>query len=991
MFRRLSLRISIALSASILTFALAGCGIGGSLPSQSSQTATSPSAPAAVPGKLVGIAHGGRQPISNGLVTLWAAGTTTGYGQGATYVASTNTSTDGGGTFDLDLPSTTTSPCTAGQLNYITITGGDPGGGINSSSALLLALPSLCSPAVTGGLSVYVNEITTVASVWSLQQFMSITAYAPPFSGTTPVWNIGAPASNVTGLQNAFAQVASLVNISSAVSASSVVASTVTGGSTPSTFYTIVSPDSQRIYMLADILAACVNTTDNAGDTASTVCSKLFAAVVPSAATPPADTIQAAYDIAIAPGGITEYPEAAIAGGMVPVGTALTNPAPSCSSSSVGCTWALNLCNDFVVPNTPFPLTTSCTQGTASVATYPNDFAIGIRWSAYDNNGRRYGVSHGDAAADSKGNVWTAATTLNASSTGNPLVQWDPQGHVLQAVGGSFTMPSSSISAQLVNGTSSGGLIAGGPYSFSFSSPPSVTLGPATSAAPFAPFGLAVDTNNNAWISAYAAATVGGAALSSTPSGQSFYPGLLLQVAPATVTTSGTPTSAAYSSVTAVSGTGSTATITTANSFTAGESIELFGFATDTAFNGQTFTVASATPTSFTISGTVTTTDTGYAIPAITHATSTAGTATPHITGSTPGPIAIDSANNIWVGSRANGTGTYGYTQLLLMTSASNYLNVYQNQQGSSPPYVVMVDGLNNYAWVTSNQSAPGKAIYRSSIATAATTAGTLNISGTNYAAATPTGLAPRFGALDNASNLWIAEGIDGSASGQIAYFNVPLTGFNPLPAGDIFYKTASSGAGTSGAKAYTGGLNAPDAVGVDGVGNIFFSNAVSSGGAGLSEFSPSGAPLSPTNASTGMPAFGFNDFTSNTPAAATIDLSGNLWIGANATYVVHMVGIAAPVITPTSSAVAPATAVITAWSIDSSGTVATFTVQNVYTVGEKILLSGFGTSTFFNGQTVIVTAATSTTFTATVTGGTASTSGTEIGVASTSRLGTRP
>jgi len=139
------------------------------------------------------------------------------------------------------------------------------------------------------------------------------------------------------------------------------------------------------------------------------------------------------------------------------------------------------------------------------------------------------------------------------------------------------------------------------------------------------------------------------------------------------------------------------------------------------------------------------------------------------------------------------------------------------------------------------------------------------------------------------------------------------------------------------------------------------------------------------------MPAFGFNDDTSNTPAAATIDLSGNLWIGANANYVVHMVGLAAPVITPISSAVKPATASITAWSIDSSGTVATFTVPNTYVVGEKILLSGFGTSTFFNGQTVLVTTATGTTFTATVTGGTASTNGTESGVASSSRLGTRP
>jgi hypothetical protein len=123
-----------------------------------------------------------------------------------------------------------------------------------------------------------------------------------------------------------------------------------------------------------------------------------------------------------------------------------------------------------------------------------------------------------------------------------------------------------------------------------------------------------------------------------------------------------------------------------------------------------------------------------------------------------------------------------------------------------------------------------------------------------------------------------------------------------------------------------------------------------------------------------------------------SIDASGNMWLGADGSVSnIHVVGVAAPVRTPTAVAVTPAAATVTAWSVGADGATATFTVSNSYAVGTKVLLSGFATGTFLNGQNVAVTSSTSTSFVATVTGGTANGGATENGAASTSRLGTRP
>jgi hypothetical protein len=257
---------------------------------------------------------------------------------------------------------------------------------------------------------------------------------------------------------------------------------------------------------------------------------------------------------------------------------------------------------------------------------------------------------------------------------------------------------------------------------------------------------------------------------------------------------------------------------------------------------------------------------------------------------------------------------------------------------------------------------------------------------------------------VDNYGNLWISE-YTGSGSGSIAYFAVPggpASAFSPLPAGDILYHESSTDLATNNPNAYTGGLTDPDVISLDGVGNVWIGNNINQTTGGISEFVVTGAtggtggtilPVSPTN-NGNMYAFGFNDYTTDTPQAITIDGSGNICIGGIGSYVVRMIGAAAPVVTPTAKAASPINTPISAWSIGSSTATATFTATNSFTAGQKVLLSGFTTTTAFNGQLVGVTASTGSTFTATLfssTGLTANTSNTESGVVSANNVASRP
>jgi hypothetical protein len=545
----------------------------------------------------------------------------------------------------------------------------------------------------------------------------------------------------------------------------------------------------------------------------------------------------------------------------------------------------------------------------------------------------------------------------------------------MQAVGGPFTMPTSSVPVFVTNTSGT----PGGSFSFSFSSAPTVTLAPGSS--PFTPYGLSIgdaNSDNRLWAADYGAGVVGGAPL--TSNGQSFYPGLVLSI----------PT-------------------------------------TTSIISGATATSAAATPT-------------------------------PYISGSYPGPITVgnlDYNGGLWIGSNPQ-TGSDLGGSLTYIDLGDNVTEggQYEGQYVAGGFNQILIDGLNGYAWGIASTNTPGGTIYRNSnpytdgaaepgSVGASTNANLtfLNISGTNYTSAGSTPLIPSWGALDQLNNIWVGEGQVGTGDGRLAYlptgFNVvppvppPPTAYSVAPPSPTVYVASTNNPGGA-ANDCTGGLQAPISMAVDGLGNVFVANGVSlaaSGdvvpGSGISEFTGSGTPLSPTNypapasetsscanVGAGMPAFGFsqdNTFSS-VGASLTIDSSGNVWPGAawDSQAVVHMVGLAAPVATPTSVATYPDFTYPTAWSASTSTCgpstpstpyyTVTFTGQNSFkppsaiSGGQFVLPNSFGSGSGvnLNYQEVEVLTATSTQFTACMTGVAADASGGS-GVIQYSRLGTRP
>jgi hypothetical protein len=285
--------------------------------------------------------------------------------------------------------------------------GGNPGGGTNPNLVLIEALGS-CASIPT---NVVVNEVTTVASAYSLAQFLTYsgTVATPPSStvaaGTIPGIGIptgggscnsgakwlstGASTCNYTGLKNAFATVPNLVSLATGlVPSNSKVPSYTTAGITGGNDSYVPSA---RINTLANILAACINTTggsagDGAGpdaDSGDSYCGTLFDATTPdSTGTAPTDTLQAILNLA-------------------------QNPYLGSSAN----TEFFNL----AAINAPF-LTP------AQMTAKPNDWTLAL---AYTGGGfvnatlGTHGYTNAEGLAiDAQGNVWAASTADQSTGTG---------------------------------------------------------------------------------------------------------------------------------------------------------------------------------------------------------------------------------------------------------------------------------------------------------------------------------------------------------------------------------------------------------------------------------------------------------------------------------------------------------------------------------------------------------------------------------------------
>ena len=184
------------------------------------------------------------------------------------------------------------------------------------------------------------NEITTVATVYALAPFM------------TKYNAIGTTTTNVTGINNAFADVNLLTNIA-------------TGGA-PGTVPTGVSVPVPEIYTLANIIAACVNTKGGTYNDGS-ACGTLFYNANPggTAATAPTDTMTALMNIA-------QHPY-----------TSATNTANLYTLST---------------PTSPFQ---------TGLTTQPNDFTLAVTLTAGNLNGPSA------LAADASGNVFVSNSSAN--------------------------------------------------------------------------------------------------------------------------------------------------------------------------------------------------------------------------------------------------------------------------------------------------------------------------------------------------------------------------------------------------------------------------------------------------------------------------------------------------------------------------------------------------------------------------------------------------
>jgi hypothetical protein len=286
---------------------------------------------------LQGKVHGGEQPVVGAEMKLYAAGTTT---QGPTSLLRNPVYTGPGGIFSITGDFTCPSP--SSEI-YLEAVGGNPGlaDGTDNNAITLVAPLGPCGDLTANGFYV-INEVTTVATAYALAGFIT---------GE----KIGGNFSNTAGLQNAFATANNLVDVHSGT------ALAVTPGGDG-------VPPQAEINTLADILSACVDTSNNQSPT----CMTLFDNTTDMESNIPTDIFAAIVNLA-------------------------QEPATEDSLT------------ELVVANPPFQPT---------LPEEPTDWSVAI---VYHGGGLQYPKS---VAIDGFGNVWVSSDAIYVSN----LSEFSPQG-----------------------------------------------------------------------------------------------------------------------------------------------------------------------------------------------------------------------------------------------------------------------------------------------------------------------------------------------------------------------------------------------------------------------------------------------------------------------------------------------------------------------------------------------------------------------------------
>jgi hypothetical protein len=223
---------------------------------------------------LNGRVHGGQQPIVGAKVYLYAVDAT-GYGQASDSLLKSPgyVTTDGSGNFSIT--GDYTCPGASAQV-YLYSNGGDPTPGVPNAAAGLLAGLGSCGTLSSQGAAypfIYMNEVSTIATAYALAGYATDSTHISS-SGTTLA---------LTGVANAFAAIPNLETLSTGMALATTPAS---GGSVPQ----------GRINTLANILAACINSSGPLSGPCTTLLSNALSGG--TTGTQPTDTATAAINIA---------------------------------------------------------------------------------------------------------------------------------------------------------------------------------------------------------------------------------------------------------------------------------------------------------------------------------------------------------------------------------------------------------------------------------------------------------------------------------------------------------------------------------------------------------------------------------------------------------------------------------------------------------------------------------------------------------------------